>query len=355
MKKFIFPSDEVFIQKYEELKSAEKVGKFFGCSKSVVLHHAKEINYVNKKDYKLSEKDKKEILDAYYTTSSSELAKKYNVTRGMITKLWYDNNLRNKDKNIYKINNKDYFHIIDSPEKAYFLGFIAADGCLYNKKEKHPNAQNILKITLQKDDEEILIRFKEALGTNKPLTYNNKERNGEKFCYVSLEIVSDEIYNDIIAHDLLPNKTYINSWAILDDEKYRPDYIRGYFDGDGSISKMNFSVNELYKVRIGIAGFVRELEKFKEYLKAQNINSIIIKENRDTKIKNDPFGRLDFPNKKEKFNFLKLIYYNKNYESLSRKQKQSYKYMEYFELNPITWTQKNNADIKLGKIGKDSQ
>ena len=36
----------------------------------------------------------------------------------------------NKDKHFYKA---DYnkFEIIDNPEKAYWLGFLAADGCLY--------------------------------------------------------------------------------------------------------------------------------------------------------------------------------------------------------------------------------
>lgn len=154
---------------------------------------------------------------------------------------------------------------------------------------------------------------------------------------------------------MLPNKTYINSWATLDDEKYRPDYIRGYFEGDGSISKIDFSINELHKVHINIAGFIRELKKFKNYLKTQNIDSIIIEDRRITKLReDDPFGRLDFPNKKEKVNFLKLIYYNKNYKSLSRKQEQSYKYMKYFESNSITWTKGNNADLKSGKIGKSS-
>ena len=90
--------DEDFIKKYEELKSSRKMGEYYGCNKTSVLNHAKKIGYnVNSnKSYKLSEKDKEDIILAYYTMSSSELAKKYNVSRGMITKLWYDANLKGK-------------------------------------------------------------------------------------------------------------------------------------------------------------------------------------------------------------------------------------------------------------------
>ena len=92
-------TDEDFIKKYEELKSSRKMGEYYQCNKTSVLNHAKAIGYdVNSnKNYKLSEKDKKEILMAYNTSTSTELAKKYNVSRGMITKLWYDNHLSGKE------------------------------------------------------------------------------------------------------------------------------------------------------------------------------------------------------------------------------------------------------------------
>lgn len=91
-------TDEDFILKYEELKSSRKMGEYYKCDKTSVLNHAKEIGYdVNSnKEYKLSEQDKEDIIKAYFTSSSTELAKKYNVSRGMITKLWYDANLNGK-------------------------------------------------------------------------------------------------------------------------------------------------------------------------------------------------------------------------------------------------------------------
>ena len=97
-------SPEDFCEIYDQLKSAEKVGKYYNCSSTAILEYAKKINYdVNSnKDYKLSLKDKEEILQAYNSsTTSSELAKKYSVSRGMITKLWYDAGYVGKEIDIH--------------------------------------------------------------------------------------------------------------------------------------------------------------------------------------------------------------------------------------------------------------
>ena len=91
-------SDEEFIKLYDELKSAQKVGEIFNCSPQAILQRAHKIGYdVNSnKKYLLSDEDKKIILNKYMTTTSTELAKQFNVSRGMITKLWYDAGLLNK-------------------------------------------------------------------------------------------------------------------------------------------------------------------------------------------------------------------------------------------------------------------
>ncbi len=94
-----FGTNEDFIKNYTELKSSRKMGELYGCDKSSVLNHAHKIgfdpNSVSKKP-KLSEKDKKRIISLYNEKTSNELAEEYGVSRGMITKLWYDANLKGK-------------------------------------------------------------------------------------------------------------------------------------------------------------------------------------------------------------------------------------------------------------------
>ena len=98
-KKINFGPDEEFIKNYQELKSSRKMAELYGCSKNPILNHAKEIGFdvTSIQTYKLSEEDKKRIISLYNEKTSTELAKEYNVSRGMITKLWYDANLKGKE------------------------------------------------------------------------------------------------------------------------------------------------------------------------------------------------------------------------------------------------------------------
>lgn len=89
---------EDFIKNYDELKSAEKMSTIYNCSATAILNYAKKIGYDpnSNKEYKLTQQQKEEILNSYQNSSSTELAKKYNVTRGMITKIWHEAGLANK-------------------------------------------------------------------------------------------------------------------------------------------------------------------------------------------------------------------------------------------------------------------
>ena len=91
-------SDNEFIKNYQELKSSRKMGELYHCDKTSVLNHAKKIGFDVKsvQSYKLSQEDKENIIKQYQAKTSNELAKEYNVTRGMITKVWYDANLKGK-------------------------------------------------------------------------------------------------------------------------------------------------------------------------------------------------------------------------------------------------------------------
>ena len=97
--KINFGSDEEFIKNYKELKSSRKMAELYGCSKNPILKHAKDIGFdINSvQTPKLSEEDKKRIISLYNEKTSTELAAEYNVSRGMITKLWYDAGLKGKE------------------------------------------------------------------------------------------------------------------------------------------------------------------------------------------------------------------------------------------------------------------
>jgi len=69
--------------------------------------------------------------------------------------------------------NEDYFEIIDTAEKAYFLGFIFADGCLIDNPKEYRYKLNI---KINNKDEKILERFISLLDSDVEI-WRSKKRD----------------------------------------------------------------------------------------------------------------------------------------------------------------------------------
>jgi len=145
--------------------------------------------------------------------------------------------------------NENYFENINTEEKAYWLGFIAADGCISFKPKKHYR----LAIILSQKDQKHLEKFKQHINSNQPIL--SKRRNQFKQC--NLTINGQKITSDLISHGVIPNKTkYFRFPKTIPNNLYN-HFIRGYFDGDGS-----FHINRENQVSINICGshnFIKEL------------------------------------------------------------------------------------------------
>jgi hypothetical protein len=124
--------------------------------------------------------------------------------------------------------NHNFFHEIDSEIKAYLLGYITADGCVVN------NSLQIASIDL-----ELLELIKSYISPDQTI-YKcklriNKANNGQQSQKYCIHINNMHLINDLAQYGIIPNKTYKN--MLFPDLK--PDlikhYIRGFFDGDGSI------------------------------------------------------------------------------------------------------------------------
>ena len=133
--------------------------------------------------------------------------------------------------------NEDYFSVIDTEEKAYWLGFLSADGYI-TKQRKHCSYR--VGVSLAIFDKEHLNKLKNALNSNHEIkVYRNSEKNefGQTE-YCRLIFSSNKFANDLIEKGCVPNKSDILQYMgdIVVPKEYEIDYIRGYFDGNGSIS-----------------------------------------------------------------------------------------------------------------------
>ena len=139
----------------------------------------------------------------------------------------------------YRTFNYRFFESIDSEEKAYILGFIAADG----GRDKN----NGIRISIHPRDVDILQKIIKAIG------YDGSERLTEHGKRVTLGLYSVELARDLEELGITRNKTKRLEFAKGVPDHLMIHYMRGIMDGDGHFSKTSRT-----------AGFVTGSSKFAE-------------------------------------------------------------------------------------------
>lgn len=148
------------------------------------------------------------------------------------------------------------FEKVDSPEIAYILGFIYADGCIIES----PHYKMTIALA------HIDIEHLKNIG--KILSDEIKVKNYEKQC--SFSISRKEVIKNLMNLGVIQNKTgTIMSIPNMPKEFIR-DFIRGYFDGDGCY------VTDRSYVYFNICSANKNiLEEFKDVFKEYKIKSSI--------------------------------------------------------------------------------
>lgn len=171
--------------------------------------------------------------------------------------------------------NYEYFHDIDTEEKAYWLGFIYADGNV-NK------AQNTLRINLQAKDSGHLVKLNKSICGNFNVRIYDEIHQDKIYPMSQILIYSTNMVKDLIEHGVFPNKTDKIIFPDLPDKLVR-HFIRGYFDGDGSICERK------HKKRLSdlscsfTCGNLIFLTKLREILLQNGIKSYVVPDKRGNK------------------------------------------------------------------------
>ena len=167
-------------------------------------------------------------------------------------------------KRLYTLN-EEIFNQINSQEKAYWFGFLCADGSIH----KSCTNQYVIQCKLSLNDINHLEKMKLFFETNKPLyinTKNNKSSYNKNSKSVNFSLSSKQIYLDLEKYGCTPNKSLTLQFPKLKDELI-PHFIRGYFDGDGSVFPVK-TKSKFRKLNLGI-NFIGTLDI------TQNILNII--------------------------------------------------------------------------------
>lgn len=147
---------------------------------------------------------------------------------------------------------KSFFSNIDTEEKAYILGFICADG--------HIDATSYrISIVLQDSDYQLLDKIKHAMHSTHPIKRgiireNPYTRTDNPILHqCSLHINGKELVEPLVSMGIAGKKTYSLDSSII---QYVPEqliryFLRGYFDGDGSVTwGKHYSSGNKYLVQV---------------------------------------------------------------------------------------------------------
>lgn len=192
--------------------------------------------------------------------------------------------------------NENYFNKIDSEEKAYWLGFIWADGYVSKKCPWD--------FIIQIKDIDHLLKFQKSIGYKGSIkiTKNGGFKNSSHMgrLVISRKIICETLNN------LGKNNETISIPNITDDLKRH--FIRGFFDGDGSVytysktgipkgAKKRYSYNQIECSIIGKISILEDIQREINFIKTRYKNS-----------KTDYMKYLVISNKKDVIKFYNWLY-----------------------------------------------
>ena len=109
-----------------------------------------------------------------------ELSKKYNIQRQVLTGWLLAKNYTIENKRASKSFNIHYFDSIDTEEKAYWLGFLFADGAVTQYNHSYD-----IELSLKIDDKEHVEKFAKTLNyENSTIYLKRKYERYNKYCLI---------------------------------------------------------------------------------------------------------------------------------------------------------------------------
>lgn len=215
--------------------------------------HEKKINEIKASLKNIENNSKIDLMDEnklaeyiynnYYLKqhlSSLKISSMLNTSNNSIYKLFNKNGFKMRDNHekgkLYHCN-VNYFEIINTEEKAYWLGFLYADGYIQSRRF---NDGRKLGISLGIKDINHLRKFKDCISYDGDIkiykTGKSSYKEGIEYCRIL--ITEEKLVSDVIDKGCIEHKSNIKKFP---NENQVPQnllkpFIRGYFDGNGSVT-----------------------------------------------------------------------------------------------------------------------
>lgn len=218
----------------EENLNTVEISKIVGCSDGSVgrlLNRYGVERHEKPHRSKLPDDQIKSVCEMYISGMTAiEIAEVFNTTDNTIAKYLRNNGINIREaKRRSIVNRHNYFENVDTPEKAYFLGWMVTDGSVVQSKSR-PDRTKVISLSIHNTDRYIVEKFADELEAKEGSVKLESTRN---HCYFRFS--SEKMANDLAKYGVIPNKTY-SAYLPKIDESLMPHLIRGIFDGNGSVT-----------------------------------------------------------------------------------------------------------------------
>ena len=189
-------------------------------------------------------------LNENYTLK--QLGKEFNCSYSTIRNLLNKHKIKSRGNKQGYPRDEFYFNKIDTEEKAYWLGFLYADGCVHS---------NNYEISVNITDKEHIEKFKAAI---KAFNHNITEIQDKRFqnakTLYQFSIRDKQLHQDLIKWGCIPQKSLLINKIPNIPRDYVSHFLRGYFDGDGSLHYLRGTNN--YRISfVGTKDFLNDIQK----------------------------------------------------------------------------------------------
>ena len=164
-----------------------------------------------------------------------------------------------------KAYNEYIFDSIDTEEKAYWLGYIYADGYIYNIKPRDSGRIDYnFELCSKGDDIDHMQKFADFISYKAALKKTKVITNGIEYSRCRVCLSSKHLWETLNNYGCTPRKSLtlqFPSLNIFKDESLIRHFIRGYFDGDGYVSKIKNDYKALTIQVLGTESFLNSILK----------------------------------------------------------------------------------------------
>lgn len=323
-KRRCFTPDEInnLIKMYKNGATYKEMIDTLGMSKTTVCRTLKKYGVIEHRTTAvLSDENISNVIQMYVDdVPVKNIAKMYNCCTGTIHDYLRRLNIeRTRNSNRKHKFNIHYFDVIDTPNKAYCLGLLFADGCNFDRS---------INLFLQAPDKHLLEDICQEIGYNGELEFRDRSKDREKGVncqdVYGLRLHSAYMCDVLSNCGIVPNKSLVLQFPTCVPNYLMSHLVRGYMDGDGHIgrtenddsvdlvSTLDFckSLNCVLEQQLGITFGIRE---------AGNHNGITM----------EFYAR----NKTEKKKFLDWIYQDADLKLERKYQTYLSKYCNLYDIN----------------------